>query len=117
MVKMADDSQRETSPYQAQAMAVAGSPPVIHASRFAFYHAAPDVGLSFATSKILIDQASGLPSTAGLEWLVTVMMSPTLAQQLHEILGSVLADYEERFGAIPKDPEFKISQISSTPKK
>jgi hypothetical protein len=87
------------------------SPPALHASRFGFNHTATDIGLSFATARVVIDPVSGLPRASGLEWLITVMMSPTLAQQLHEVLGVVLTDYETRFGTIPKDPNFSISSI------
>jgi hypothetical protein len=105
---MADKAQIHN---QSQALAIAGqdsqvSPPTIHASRFGFNHTATDIGLSFATARVLIDPLSGLPTATGLEWLVTVMMSPTLAQQLYDVLGVVLTDYEKRFGAIPKDPMF-----------
>jgi hypothetical protein len=103
---------------QSQAPAIAGqgvvSPPTIHASRFGFNHTATDIGLSFATARLLIDPVSGLPKSAGLEWLVTVMMSPTLAQQLHEVLGFVVTDYEKKFGTIPKDPGFNITSIHQT---
>jgi hypothetical protein len=108
-------------PNRLQAPAIAGqgvvSPPAIHASQFGFNHTATDIGLSFATTRVLIDPVSGLPKTVGIEWLVTVMMSPTLAQQLYEVLSTVLTDYETKFGVIPKDPDFKISRISGIPKK
>jgi hypothetical protein len=116
---MADEPQIAN---QSQAFAIAGqgrpvSPPAIHASQFGFNHTAIDIGLSFATTRVLINPESGFPTAPGLEWLVTVMMSPTLAQQLYEVLGTVLTDYETKFGMIPKDPNFKISTIPSIPQK
>jgi hypothetical protein len=108
---MADEAQNPNQPQAGLGRPV--SPPAIHASQFAFYHTATDIGLSFATTRMLINPESGLPTAAGLEWLVTVMMSPTLAQQLYEILEGVLADYERKFGVIPKDPNFNISTISA----
>jgi hypothetical protein len=116
---MADEPQIGN---QSQALAIAGqgrpvSPPAIHASQFGFNHTATDIGLSFAMTRLLINPESGLPTATGLEWLVTVMMSPTLAQQLCEVLSTVLTDYETKFGTIPKDPNFKIATISGIPQK
>jgi hypothetical protein len=84
-------------------------PPSVHASRFAFFHSPTDVALSFATIRTVVNQTTGMPGAPGLEWFTTVVMSATLAEQLHEVLGVVLEDYKKQFGKIPKDPKFTIS--------
>jgi hypothetical protein len=72
-------------------------------------HSPVDVSLSFATGRTIIDPKIGQPGSAiALEWFITVAMSPVLADQLHQVLAVVLEDYRKKFGAIPKDPNFKI---------
>jgi Protein of unknown function (DUF3467) len=101
---MADKSEE-------QAAAATGmiGPPAVHASRFAFFHTAADVAVSFATIRTVVNQTTGMPGDAGLEWFTTVVMSPTLAEQMHDALGVVIKDYEDQFGKIPKDPKFSVT--------
>jgi hypothetical protein len=60
-----------------------------------------DVTLRIGTTSVVTD-ASGVPVGAAPRWARQLSLSPTLAVQLHAMLGDAIAGWERQFGMIPR---------------
>lgn len=56
------------------------------------------------------DAAGSVPLQSVANWLQTFSLSPQVALQLCERLDHALLEYQQAFGAIPRDPRFKLEQ-------
>ena len=67
--------------------------------------------LAFGLSRLsMMPSAMGDTSQSHIEWVAALSISPTAAAQLSQILEINLREYEEKFGKIPQDPNFKLTQ-------
>lgn len=79
-------------------------PPTLNAAHFAAIIGPCEVVISIGHTRVCLSTTP--PNTEVVpvvEWSASVSMSPTAAQNLHTILGSLLMDYQARFGVIPED--------------
>jgi hypothetical protein len=53
--------------------------------------------------------ATGDTVDSQIEWVAALSISPAAAVQLSQILDDNLREYEEKFGKIPRDPDFKYT--------
>lgn len=86
-------------------------PQVLPATNIAITMSAAGITASFGTLRPTFTGTSALPP--GLEWLVSVAMSATTAEQLYLALESGIKEYEKRFGKVPKDPGAKMETTES----
>lgn len=85
-------------------------PPVLAANQIALRMNVADIAITLGHVRQIIDPATGGPGErAAIEWLLTVVLSAPAARMLHEGLGGAIAEYEKRFGAIPRDPNQRIT--------
>ncbi len=71
-----------------------------------------EVLISIGNTLVSVGDPRGPDNTCTIQpyvqWLQTISMSPQMAAQLCERLGHALMEYQQQFGAIPRDPRFKI---------
>lgn len=71
-----------------------------YASTFQIYHSLYDVKIDFSTREPQVDENGNVVGeTHVLKSRMT--LSPALAKELAQVLSTVVADYEEKFGCIP----------------
>ena len=67
--------------------------------------------LAFGLSRLLMmPTAMGATPEHHVEWVATLSISPVAAVQLLKVLEANIVSYEEKFGKIPTDPNFKLTQ-------
>jgi hypothetical protein len=72
---------------------------------------ASDFLLAFGLSRLsMTPTVLGATPEHHIEWVATLSISPVAAVQLLRVLEANIASYEERFGKIPADPSFKLTQ-------
>lgn len=81
--------------------------PTQGASQFMFTLSASDILMAVGHGRVAIGQdENGNPKPLpGIEWLLSLSMSPTAAKVLLDALGESLKRYEATFGKIPMDPK------------
>lgn len=81
------------------------SPPTYGVSRIALGASMAEFVVTVGQTRQMVDPATGvIGQMPGIEWLMTLAMSPVVAQQLHDALGNALSGYRKKFGKIPRDP-------------
>lgn len=70
-----------------------------------------EITITVGNTVIAIGEADGqgtIPLQSVANWLQTFSLSPQVALQLCERLDHALLEYQQAFGAIPRDPRFKL---------
>lgn len=73
----------------------------IYASGFQVLHNVYDVKIEFNTREPQLDENGNIIGEIQVP-KSRMTISPALAKELAEVLSSAVADYEEKFGSIPK---------------
>src|ERR1700721_403206 len=91
-------------------------PATIHASHVISATNSAEILLTFGHTRMVVNdgQNGEAPSTAVIEWLHTLSMSPTAAYSLHTILGDTLMKYAEKFGPITCDRDLEKRLMQAT---
>jgi hypothetical protein len=85
--------------------------PTQQANEFALAMNGNELLLAFGQSRLsMIPTAVGSTPEHHVEWVATLSISPVAAAHLLEILQTNIAAYEKKFGKIPSDPSFKVTQ-------
>ncbi|MFO1247004.1 MAG: hypothetical protein U1E93_02010 [Alphaproteobacteria bacterium] len=87
-------------------------PQVLPATNVAINMTAAGIAVSFGTLRPLFTGPKAHPPS--IEWLVSVAMSATTAEQLYLALESAVKEYEKRFGKVPKDPAAKMETLEAS---
>jgi hypothetical protein len=83
-------------------------PPTQGVNHFAIAGSAGEVLLTVGQTRVMMVASGASPvPTPGVEWLMTLSMSPTSAVSLLNILKSVVDALEATFGKIAVDPAAK----------
>jgi hypothetical protein len=70
-----------------------------------------EILIAVGQSRVSISASpQGPVGSSSVEWLACLSMSATAATMLLQVLQRSIAVYEEKYGKIPQDPNFKISQ-------
>jgi len=84
--------------------------PTQQANHFALAVNAYEFLLAFGLSRVsMTPTVMGATPDHHTEWVATLSISPVAAAQLLKILEANVASYEEKFGKIPLDPNFKLT--------
>jgi len=70
-----------------------------------------EITISIGNTIIQIGEPDGdgnVPLAPVANWLQTFSMPPQVALQLCERLGHALMEYQQKFGAVPRDPRFRL---------
>ena len=85
-------------------------PPTIGAAHLVIAATPAEFLITFGQTRTVMTVKDGKPEASqGVEWLSTVAMSATVAQQLSEGLKEALDQYVENFGKIPRNPKAKVA--------
>ena len=85
--------------------------PTQQANHFSFALNGNEFLMAFGLSRLaMVLQPGGAVPEHHIEWVAALSISPTAAYQLHKVLEANLKTYENKFGKIPKDPNFRINQ-------
>ena len=83
-------------------------PPTVNAGHFVLGASVGEISVIFGQTRLRPVVQNGQMKAASLvEWFTTITMSPMVARQLYEALGTTLDGYTEQFGAIPAEPTKK----------
>ncbi len=85
-------------------------PPTQSANHFAASFNVVEILVTMAQSRVIMGVVNNIQTPQPvLEWLSTLALSPIAAVQLQTILSETISQYQANFGAIPQDPNWKIS--------
>ena len=85
------------------------SPQPVYASQLSLAMNLAEVSITVGQVRQLIDPQSGQPATqAGVEWILSLLLSAPVARQLNTMLTTVLDEYEKKFGVIPRDASLDL---------
>jgi hypothetical protein len=85
--------------------------PTQQANHFSLAMNGSELLLAFGLTRLaMVPTAMGDTPESHVEWVATLSISPTAAVQLAKMLNANISTYEEHFGKIPADPNFKIAQ-------
>lgn len=86
--------------------------PTQQANHFTGAVNASEILIGVGVSRASVNQTPQGPiMQGGVEWVVTLSISPFAASALHAILKSSIETFEKQFGKIPQDPNFKIATM------
>jgi hypothetical protein len=97
-------------------MGMPAVPPTQNAGHLTIGMGAAEFLLTFGQTRLMFPQNQLGNAQAGVEWFITISMSPTLAQQLHEAIEKSLDNYKEQYGKIPKGDPLAIPSTKTRPK-
>jgi hypothetical protein len=85
--------------------------PTQQANHFSLAMNGSEFLLAFGVSRLTMSQkASTTAAQHQVEWVAALSISPMAAMQLTRVLEANVKAYEEKFGKIPVDRNFRINQ-------
>lgn len=94
------------------------TPPPTHATQIGLTMNLAGFTIAFGQDQAVMGDADAdgnFRMSAVVQWLSTVHLPPCIAERLYEALGAALADYEHRFGDMPRDPNWRRTSENVTP--
>lgn len=85
------------------------APQAVGINQFAIVANVSDITVLLGQNRHIINQKDGQPGGMGIEWVACYTLSASTAKNMNTALSRAIEIYTDKYGAIPTDPDAKIS--------